>query len=126
MGFHDIVGTYVDPTAEKPSSLLGSSYIPRDENFSAVKYNLFLGAALGAFGRDVLPSLQTILGNTKPFKTFHQIHELYHGDLKLLTQSRSSNKAGSVNVRDETPISFPRPGVVGGKLSDLIMFVDLL
>ena len=96
--------------------MLNAAYLPRDERFSALKFKLFGAAALGSFGRDVIPTVTTMLGNTKPFKTFNQIHELYHGDLKVLTQPKSSTKAGSANVRDETPISFPRPGVVAGIL----------
>jgi hypothetical protein len=106
----------LDPKAEKPTSLLETFYVPRDEQFSPLKYSLFTAAGLRSFGKDILTIVQTILSNTKPFKSFGDIHGLYDGDLKGVKQPKRSNGVlQAVDPRDGTPLSFPRPGVVAGQ-----------
>ena len=92
--------------------LLTTPYLPRDENFSAEKLILFNAAILKSVGHDVVPAIQSLLTNNKPFKTFNEIYNLYDNDPK---------KSGFINL-DGTPINFPLPGVVSGKSSLIYCF----
>jgi hypothetical protein len=95
--------------------------LPRDERFSPQKSSLFAAAGLRSFGHDILTIVQTIIKNTKPFKSFGDIHDLYVGDLKDVKQPKKLNGVlQAVDPRDGTPLSFPRPGVVGGLAACLL------
>ncbi|KAH7277877.1 hypothetical protein KP509_38G012900 [Ceratopteris richardii] len=83
-------------------------YVPRDERFSTSKMNLFMGSAVNAFGREVLPYLNELFDNDNHFDTFQDVYELYQGGLRSVKTfqglfEKQSNKAN---------IQFPPPAVV--------------
>ena len=93
--------------------MLNTTYLPRDENFSAEKSNLFNAAILQIVGQDLIPAIQSLITNNNPFKTFNEIRDLYDSDPK---------NPRLINL-DTTPINFPLPGVVAGKCSLLLYII---
>ncbi|XAR57207.1 Linoleate 9S-lipoxygenase [Bertholletia excelsa] len=77
--------TKTDPNTESRLPLLSLNiYVPRDEQFSPVKFSDFLAYALKSIGQVLVPEIAAIFDKTpNEFDSFQDILNLYEGGVKL-------------------------------------------
>lgn len=104
--------TRTDPDSEVPDLSFDSQYVPRDEKFSAVKKDMFVGAGFRSFSRHLISAVECLIRQDRPFDSFEQIHRLFvntffpadsPGAPELIRQSSTKG----------TTLEFPSPGVFG-------------
>ncbi|XP_075506784.1 linoleate 9S-lipoxygenase 5-like [Primulina tabacum] len=74
-----------DPNSESRLFLLNLNiYVPRDEQFSHVKFSDFVGYAVKSLGQVIVPEMKAIFDKTiNEFDTLQDVYNLYEGGIKL-------------------------------------------
>ncbi|XP_073133793.1 linoleate 9S-lipoxygenase 5-like [Henckelia pumila] len=74
-----------DPNSESRLFLLNLNiYVPRDEQFSHVKFSDFIGYAVKSLGQVMVPEMKAIFDKTiNEFDTLQDVYNLYEGGIKL-------------------------------------------
>lgn len=76
---------FPDPNSESRLFLLNLNiYVPRDEQFSHVKFSDFIGYAVKSLGQVIVPEMKAIFDKTfNEFDTLQDVYNLYEGHIKL-------------------------------------------
>ena len=123
-----------DPDTEKPTSVLGLIYIPRDEIFDRVKTADFLASSIKAIAHILVPAVENLFTENDQFKSLEDVNALYAKGLDLTSPfstlpSGDEEKSESTKSRfeliaeltsdkdaeDTSLLKFPLPKVIEGK-----------
>ncbi|KAI5075385.1 hypothetical protein GOP47_0009461 [Adiantum capillus-veneris] len=100
--------TINDPESEQPELGFDMGYVPRDERFSALKKDLFLGAGIKSFGRHLLSTVDCLIREDHPFESLEQIHRLFSKSMLCIIDSSATTPRGM----PACPLEYPIPGVI--------------
>eukprot|EP00250_Pteridium_aquilinum_P006828 c16666_g2_i1 orf=114-2591(-) len=102
--------TKTDPDSEMPDTAFDSQYVPRDERFSAVKKDMFVGAGFRSFSRHLISAFECLIREDRPFEDFEQIHRLF-----VKTYFPADSPGVHELIRESstkgTTLEFPSPGI---------------
>lgn len=93
--------TKFDPASEDPSS---STYVPRDDHFSATKTRQLAAAYIRAYGHEAIPALQDLIHKGRQFIRFNEIYNLYDEEAQKIPADDPP--------KDGTITKYPIPAII--------------
>lgn len=115
-----------DPKSESRLPLLCLDfYVPRDEQFTRIKFSEYVAYSLKSIAQVMLPEIASLCDKTiNEFDSFEDVHRIYEGGIKLpkVTLLRKVKERipwamikELVRSDGERFLKFPMPDVIKGK-----------